>query len=269
MPEPQQWQVSGDAAEYYQQIPVRYMLGPWAPGLVAASGLQPDEQVLDIACGTGVVTRAAAAKLGPGGHVTGLDLNEGMLKVAEGLGNPGAGGIDWIRCSAQEIELPDAAFDLVLCQQGLQFFPDRPKALSETHRVLRDGGRACFSVWAGAGPYNNAVAAAIARHLDDATAQQYPAARDVPDAGTLRALFPGAGFKEAEVTRTELEIRLPDIDTFALAHLAGTPIAEAFGSLSAEEQAALAKDTAERLSSYADGADAVVPDCSNLVFARK
>ena len=157
-----QWQLSGNAAEQYERIPARYILGPWVPGLVEAAQIRPDEKVLDLACGTGVVARAAAAKLGPAGHITGLDLNEGMLEVAKAIGNPGVGGIAWISGSVLEIDFPDDSFDVVLCQQGLQFFPDQHKALMETHRVLRDGGRGWFSVWAEAGPYNTAVVAAIA-----------------------------------------------------------------------------------------------------------
>ena len=163
MPDLEQWQLSGNAAEQYEKIPARYILGPWASDIVEAAEIQGDEKVLDLACGTGLVTRAAATKLGPAGHITGLDLNEGMLEVAKAIRNPGVGGLDWMKGSALEMDLPDASFDVVLCQQGLQFFPDQHKALTETHRVLRDGGRAWFSVWAEAGPYQLAVGAAIGR----------------------------------------------------------------------------------------------------------
>jgi ubiquinone/menaquinone biosynthesis C-methylase UbiE len=269
MPDPEQWQLSGNAAEQYEKIPARYILGPWALGLVEAAELQRDEKILDLACGTGVVTRAAAAKLGPAGHITGLDLNEGMLKVAMALGNPGVGGLAWVRGSALEMDLPDAGFDLVLCQQGLQFFPDQHKALSETHRVLRDGGRAWFSIWAEAGPYQIAVGAAIATHVDESTARRYKATRDVPDADSLRSQFSDAGFRQVDITRKEMQMRLPEIKKFIIAQLRSTPFAEAIESLSASDQAALAQDAAEELSPYADGVDAVVPDSINLVSAKK
>ncbi len=269
MPDPEQWQLSGNAAEQYEKIPARYILGPWAPGLVEAAEIQRDEKVLDLACGTGVVTRAAMAKLGPAGHITGLDLNEGMLEVAKAIGNLGVGGLAWVRGSALEMDISDASFDVVLCQQGLQFFPDQHKALSETHRVLRDEGRAWFSIWAEAGPYQNAVSAAIATHVDEATARRNKAARDVPDADTLRSQFSDAGFRQVDVTRIEMQIRLPEIEKFVIAQLRSTPFAEAIESLSVSEQAALARDAAEGLSLYADGVDAVVPDFSNIVFAKK
>ena len=213
-----------------------------------------------------MVTRAAASKLGPHGHITGLDLNEGMLAVAKTLGNPGR-EIVWLKGSAVEMDLPDASFDVVLCQQGLQFFPDQHKALLETHRILRNGGRAVFSVWAGAGPYNNAVADAIDVHLGDAAARRFKTTRDVPDVATLRSQFGEAGFGQVNVTREEMVIRLPEIEKFIIAHLRGTPSAEAIESLATSEQSALSQNAAERLSPYADGIDVVVPDSINLVFA--
>lgn len=269
MSDPEQWQVSGNAAEYYEKIAAKYILGPWAPGLVETANIQTNDTVLDVACGTGVVTRSAAKKLDHSGQITGLDLNGGMLAVAETLGNPGNGQLAWLESSALEMDLPNEKFDVVLCQQGLQFFPDQHKALLETHRVLRGGGRACFSVWAERGPYNNAVGAAIAKHIDDAAAQRYFTSRDVPDADTLRSKFIHAGFNRVDVTRIEMRINLPEIEKFVIAHLNGTPTASALGALSASEQSALAKDAAEDLSAYADGVDVVVPDFSNLVFAIK
>lgn len=263
------YQLSGNAAEYYDQFPVRYLIGPWAPRLIEAADLKPDERVLDLACGTGVVTRAAALKLGPNGSVTGLDLNAGMLEVAESRGNPGVGSLSWLESSALEMDLPDESFDVVLCQQGLQFFPDKLKALQETHRVLRAGGRAWFNIWAEAGPYNKAVGAAVAKFIDEATGKKYLESRDVPDANTLRALFGDAGFEHIEVARGQMEVRLPEIRSFVLAQTRGTPIAADVSALSEAKQSALANDAAERLSKYADGEDVVVPDFCNLVSARK
>ena len=85
MPQPEQWQLHGNAAELYERYAVPYFLGPWAPGLVELAALQQGERVLDLACGTGVVARLAAPHVGVTGHVTGLDLNAGMLAVARAL----------------------------------------------------------------------------------------------------------------------------------------------------------------------------------------
>ncbi len=88
-------------------------------------------------------------------------------------------------------------------------------------------------------------------------------------AETYTSLFIDAGFRQVDVTRTQIHVRLPEFEKFVIAHLCGTPIAEAIGSLSASEQSVLARDAAEGLSLYADGVDVVVPRFNNLVFARK
>ena len=102
-------------------------------GLVEVAALRPGERVLDVACGTGVVARLAAQQVGTAGQVTGVDLNAGMLAVARALSPPPGATITWVEGSAVAIDLADVQFDVVLCQQGLQFFPDQPAALWEMH----------------------------------------------------------------------------------------------------------------------------------------
>ena len=101
------FQVSGGTAELYERYAVRYVLGPWAPGLVASAALRSAERVLDLACGTGVVARIAASKVGEAGHVTGLDINAAMLAAARALPSPTGASITWVEASATAMDLPD------------------------------------------------------------------------------------------------------------------------------------------------------------------
>src|SRR5689334_13192738 len=124
------FQVTLEAARLYERIAARYVLGPWAPSLVDAASVKQGDRVLDLARGTGVVARIAAQRTGVGGCVIGLDLNPGMIAVARLLPAEGA-QVDWIEGSALDIPVPAASVDVVLCQQGLQFFPDKALALRE------------------------------------------------------------------------------------------------------------------------------------------
>jgi ubiquinone/menaquinone biosynthesis C-methylase UbiE len=139
-----QWQVVGNAAETYERALVPAVFAAWAPFVVALAGPRPGERVLDVACGTGVVARLAAQRVGRAGKVVGLDLNPGMLAVAASAtaNEPTtSASLTWQEASATKMPFPDAAFDIVYCQLGLQFFPDRPAALHEMYRVLAPGGR--------------------------------------------------------------------------------------------------------------------------------
>ena len=118
-------QVTGNAAENYEQIANLTML-PWAENLVASANLTAGERVLDLACGTGVVGRAAKPIVGAEGAVVGVDLNPMMVAVARS-----STGLDVREASADATGLDSGSFDVVLCQQGLQYFPDPVSALRE------------------------------------------------------------------------------------------------------------------------------------------
>src|SRR5262249_16959773 len=105
----------------------------------------PGDDVLDVACGTGVLARSAKSRVGPRGMVYGLDLNAGMLSVAA-HSEP---DISWVPGRAEALPMGDGTFDRVLCQFGLMFFADRGIAIREMARVLRPGGRVCVATWAG------------------------------------------------------------------------------------------------------------------------
>ena len=263
------WQLSGDASEAYERYVVPYIMGPWAPGFVELAVLQPGERVLDLACGTGLVARLAAHKVGPTGRVTGLDLNTGMLAVARELPPPSGALITWAEGSALAMDLPDVSFDVILCQQSFQFFPDKPAALCEMHRVLVPGGRVLLSVWKTAGPYSIAVSTALERHVSVETATHYRTARTVPDAEELRGLLVDAAFRDVHIRQSVMTIRLPPVEAFVLGHLASTPAASAVAALSEEARTALAREVSMVLQSYADGEGVSVPDETNIAMAHQ
>src|ERR1700722_8583613 len=134
-----QWQVAGSAPEVYERELVPAVFRPWAPILVDLAHPRPGERVVDVACGTGVVARIVAARVGPKGTVVGVDLNPGMLSVARSAvsTDPRASApVQWQEASADKLPFPDGSFDIVYCQLGLQFFVDRAAALCEMRRVL-------------------------------------------------------------------------------------------------------------------------------------
>lgn len=156
--------IPSDTFDTYERSMVPAVFGPWAERLVDDAELRPGERVLDLACATGIVARVAARRVGPTGSVTGLDLLAGMLEAARAVSLGVEPEIEWVEGNALEMPLPDGSFDVILCQQGLQFFPDEVAALKECRRVLSPGGRALVSVW---GPIEHSPAvAALQRALE-------------------------------------------------------------------------------------------------------
>jgi len=131
MNSPPQWQFVGSAPENCGRYLVPSIFASSGEDPVEMAALRPGERVLDIACGTGIVARIAARKLRGSGRVLGLDLSAPMLQAARAAAAAKGMAVEWREGSAVKLPLADAAFDVVFCQQGLQFFPDRVTALRE------------------------------------------------------------------------------------------------------------------------------------------
>jgi SAM-dependent methyltransferase len=263
-----QWQLSAEAAELYERYVARYILGPWAPLLVDVAHVGVGERVLDVACGTGVVARAAAERVGSAGRVIGVDLNSGMIAVARSLPIPAGASIEWIERSALELRLRDASMDVVLCQQGLQFFPDKALAMREMRRVLARGGRLALSVWNGVGLYNGAVGEALTRFVSDAAALQFCASRQVPAKEELQRLATEAGFCAVDVRVSRINVHLPRLDKFTLDHLSATPLAPLIAATEPAVREKIGASVMQELQRYADGEGVTYPEETHVLTAR-
>ena len=146
-----------NAAEAYEAYLVPNVFGPWAQLVIDEAGLQPGQRVLDVACGSGIGARTAAAAVGPRGTVVGVDFDEAMLAVARNVPvAEGSATIAWQHADAMNLSFPTASFDTVLCFEGIQFMPDRARALAGFLRVLEPSGRLIGTIW---GPLRESPAA--------------------------------------------------------------------------------------------------------------
>ena len=268
MNRPEQWHLNKDAAQRYERCVAHYILGPWAPLLIETAGIVSGERVLDVACGTGVVARIAAERAGITGKVVGLDLNPGMIAVAQTLPPPAGAKIEWLTRSALDLGLEGGSFDAVLCQQGLQFFPDKLTALREMRRVLRRGGRVAISVWNSTGLYNSAVGDALAKLAGDETATRFCASRKAPAKEELRSLLTEAGFSDVEVQVSRINVHLPRPDQFALDHLAATPVAPVIAAANSDLRKKIGTSVMQQLQGYADGDGVTYPEETYVLTAR-
>jgi SAM-dependent methyltransferase len=200
-------------AEMYEHFFVPGIFGPLSRRVLAAARLRAGERVLDLACGTGILARQAATAVGSSGQVVGADLRPGMLAVAQALPPPAGASIEWRQADAHELPLEDARFDAVLCQQGLQFFADRPRALREMKRVGRPGGRVVLALWREFERHElfQAIAEVELRHLAEAglSLADAMAPFSLASAEEVERLCTEAALRSIELTSLSIEARFP------------------------------------------------------------
>jgi SAM-dependent methyltransferase len=265
MTEHESWQVSGDAAEVYEKCFVPAIFGRWAPQIVDAARVASVDRVLDVGCGTGVLARGAADRVADESHVTGLDLNEGMLAVARRLRPQ----IDWRQGDATKLPIPVESYDVVMSQFSLMYFPDRSAAIREMVRVLRPDGRVAVAVW---GPYERAAGYVILteiakRECGQAAAGVLRAPFVLGDEDALRVLFQEAGVDEPTIELREGTITFPSIEVFVGTEVKGSPL-EAL--LDEESYQRLVQEAKEKLLQFCiEGGKIVMPMDAFVITARK
>ena len=230
---------SDNAAENYQQYFVPVIGHPCALDLVNAAGLRPGERVLDVACGTGVVARLAAERVGSNGRVSALDINAAMLAVARSL--PSAIPIKWYETAAESVPLPDQSFDVVFCGVGLQFFADKPAALREMHRVLKPGGRVYISTPVPSA-FFDVFDRAIARHISEQASAFVHAVFSLSDPRQLETLIADAGFSSVNAQEHRLTLTFPPARDFMWQYIHCTPLRGILAEVSPTQTEALEQD---------------------------
>jgi SAM-dependent methyltransferase len=227
----------------YDEILVPRLFDPFADVLLDAVGVAPGLAVLDLACGPGTVSRRVAARLGPEGRVTGCDLSPAMLEVAAGKPALDQGApITYRQCPADDLDVPDGAFDVVLCQQGLQFFPDRLVALAEMRRALKPDGRAGVAVWCAIEecPFWDALATAIGWVLGKEAEIGFRSGPwGLPEADELARLFEVAEFVDVDVSRHVLPTVFEGGPAQLVATLSAASVGPQVAALDAAGRAAL------------------------------
>jgi len=239
------FQISLEQATAYDALFVPAIFGEWAPRLVDLAGLRPGQRILDVACGTGVVARTAVERVGDPALVVGVDLNPAMLQVAARV-RP---DLDWRQGDAGALPFDEAAFDAVLCQSALFFFPDPAAAIAEMARVTAIGGVVAIQTYAGldAQPGYGILADIVARHAGEsarALLNTYFSQGDLP---SLCAMFEAAGLG-VEETRTRVgTARYGSIELLVDIEVKGTPLVD---RMSEDQMDRVLADCRGELSAY-------------------
>lgn len=225
--------MADENAKFVGTIPAAYddclgpvIFAPYAHDLAArVQACVRKGHLLEVACGTGQLTRRLVAQLSPDVRITATDLNDAMLAHAK-AGVPASARLDWRVADASDLPFPSATFDSVACQFGLMFVPDKVVALRETRRVLKPGGTFFFNVWCRI--EDNAFARVVHEVVATFFDAQPPTFYQVPfgyhDEAVIQAHLDQVGFVRATRERIELDISAPSARRFARGLVEGNPI---------------------------------------------
>ena len=256
--EQERWQLDREAAGQYE-----HTVGPrferLATLLMDAAGVQPGECVLDVACGTGIVARLAAARVKPSGSVFALDINPAMLDIGRRLAAERGLAIEWRLGDAHALPFPQASIDVVLCQQGLQFFSDKAAALREMARVVSPGGRIALAVFGGPNRFILALAEALKKYADEKSVAQCLAPFALGDPAVLQAIARDAALGPVDIRSHTLTRPVEPSQEWLLATTSAFPYAAAITGMTPEVRAQVVRDIASALHELWDNDHFAVP----------
>ena len=259
------FQLSGDAPTAYTRFGLK-IVEPWTDDLILTAGCRDGDRVLDVACGTGVVASRVSLVSRKLCYVTGIDINEAMLSAARSNSQ-----IEWRQGSATDLPFEADSFDVVLCQQGLQYFPDRAAAMREMARVLAPGGRVSLNVWGALErqPFFVAAIDTIGQFLGADAQAPFHRAFSLNSADELRRLALEAGLRNVRIRIEHRTMRYPVPARFVAGWVSGAPITAQFLALPDDRKQAFIADIIEQIATYVDDAGLAVPMENHFLTASK
>ena len=216
---------SGSIPGNYDKYLGPYLFEPYAKDLAERLTNRECKMMLELACGTGRVTKYLLERLSTTGMLLATDLNDDMLAIAKSVVSDDR--VEWQVLDAQELPFADNTFDHVICQYGVMFFPDKAKAFKEAHRVLATKGKYIFNVWGSL--EDNPRAGLIQKVLNEVFKEDAPdflerAPYGFYNSGLIKDMLLKAGFVNVSVETVRKEIEYGHADDPAKGYLTGTPI---------------------------------------------
>jgi ubiquinone/menaquinone biosynthesis C-methylase UbiE len=249
---------TGTAAENYQRDFVPAIATPVSRDLLRVADLKPGERVLDVACGTGLITRLASEQVGAQGAVTGVDIAPDMIDVAKSVSAPEGATVQWRVADAAALPIADASVDVVLCQMGLMFMENRVAAIAEMARVLAPSGRVVINTPGRIQPLFATLEQSIVDHISPDLGGFVGAVFSMHDPEAVATLLREGGLREVSARVATATFRLPAPAEFLWQYINLTPMAALIQQAPEQAKTAMEKQ-------FVDGVQPHVVDGTTVV----
>jgi SAM-dependent methyltransferase len=259
-----------ESAEAY--VGLMKNLEPFRSDLVARLDPQPGERVLDMGTGPGEPAITIARLVGPSGHVTGIDLSENMVSIAQRVATArGERNVVFRTMDCGDLKLADGSFDAVVSSFGFQIFTDPEAAAKEALRVLRPGGRIAVSVWSTGDrvPWIHAIIGPMLEYAEPDETGYIPTPYETGGPGEMVAFLERAGFRDTHEERRQHSFRFDDEAAYLGAILKATPIGHSLSEEPEETQKEVLRKTRENLQAWRVSEGLSIPGEAVIVLARK
>ena len=245
------------AANFYETY-WQQQLEPAQTLLLKMANLHEGERVLDVACGTGLLSFRAAAIIGNDGSLLGTDISDNMVRTSRTIAlEKGIRNVSFERMDAEELQVPDSSFNAVLCGLGLMYFPDPPKALKEMFRALKSGGRAVAAVW---GQRSRCGWAEIFPIVDSRVKSEVCPLFFQSGTGTiLQQIFLQAGFTNVVSERIDTRLHYDSPEEACGAAFVGGPVALAYSRFNDDMRKEVHAEYLASIEKYKNGSGYDVP----------
>ncbi|REL39192.1 methyltransferase domain-containing protein [Rhodohalobacter sp. SW132] len=265
------WQIAGDSPAAYEEYLVPGFFKPWAEKLVTLSSPAPGSTILDVACGTGIVARTAAAKAGNDTGVTGLDINPQMLNKASEMAEKEGLEIEWKQGDAGQLPFENNRFDHLFCQQAMQFFPEPQQVLLEMQRVLKPRGTLALNILRSIhfNPAYKILADELEEHAGETAGTMMRSPFPDWNQKTIRNMVSEAGFVDLQIHLDIISMLYPSPEEFLRREAASSPLAEEIETMDSERRKKLVTDLNRSLESYTDDQGVVFPMETFMIIAHK
>ena len=261
------FQLKDDTVTLYEDQKVASMFRPLARATLDAVEISMTDVILDVACGTGIVGREIHVNFSPTAPITGADLNSGMIAMAKKVTQDNPEDFQWHVANIESLPLESGKFTKTFCQQGIQYFPNEPTALTEMRRVMQPGGQLIMTVWDGASDFFIALAKSVSEHVNPEVGERYLAPFTYKNIDKLTEMLAAAGF--GDVTRKILTVdrTMKNFTHSIRDEIFGHPAGPQVQGAGEPVVQAVAQEVIEACAKYQVGDDLIVPQRTHLLIA--